>query len=85
REERDEILEGLHNHDVGASDYFPCIHLFPFIRERLGTEQGMFPIAESISTRTIALPFHGLLTGREIDLVAQTLELLLDRNRFSRR
>ncbi len=85
REERDEIIRGLKMHEIGAADYFPCIHLMPFIRERLGTRPGMFPIAESISSRTIALPFHGLLTEREIDIVAQTLELLLDRNTFSRR
>ncbi len=85
REERDEIIRGLKTHEIGAADYFPCIHLMPFIRERLGTHPGMFPIAESISSRTIALPFHGQLTEREIDLVAQTIELLLDRNTFSRR
>ena len=84
-EERDDIIAGLRTHEIGAADYFPCIHLLPFIRERLGTRVGMFPIAESISGRTIALPFHGLLTEREVDLVAQTLELLLDRNTFSRR
>ena len=85
REERDEIIRGLKTHEIGAADYFPCIHLMPFIRDRLGTHPGMFPIAESISSRTIALPFHGQLTEREIDLVAQTIELLLDRNTFSRR
>lgn len=79
REERDEVMEGLRLHDIGASDYFPCIHLMPFIRELLGTGAGMFPIAESISSRTLALPFHGQLTEREIDLVVQTLELLLGR------
>ncbi|USN98997.1 MAG: DegT/DnrJ/EryC1/StrS family aminotransferase [Phycisphaeraceae bacterium] len=85
REERDEIIDGFRAHDIGAADYFPCIHLLPFIRERLGTGPGQFPIAESISSRTIALPFHGQLTEREIELVAQTLELLLGRNTFSRR
>ncbi len=84
QEERDEIIEGLRTHDIGSSDYFPCIHLLPFIRERLGTGPGMFPIAESISSRTLALPFHGLLTDREIELVAQTLELLLGRQRLRR-
>jgi perosamine synthetase len=84
QEERDEIIEGLRTHDIGSSDYFPCIHLLPFIRERLGTGPGMFPIAESISSRTLALPFHGLLTDREIELVAQTLELLLGRQHLRR-
>lgn len=84
REERDEVIDGLRAHEIGSSDYFPCIHLLPFIRERLGTAPGMFPIAESISSRTLALPFHGLLTEREIELVSQTLELLLGRQNFRR-
>ena len=32
--------------DIGASDYFPCIHLQPFYRERFGFAAGSFPIAE---------------------------------------
>jgi len=84
-EERDELIDGLRQHEIGAADYFPCIHTAGFIMETCGTEPGMFPIAESISGRTIALPFHGLLTEREVDLVVQTLDMLLRRYRFGRR
>lgn len=84
REERDRVIQGLRNHDIGASDYFPCIHEMPFIRSLFGSEQPSFPIAESISGRTIALPFYGSLTDREIELVVQTLELLLGRQSFTR-
>ena len=85
REERDELIKGLRVHDIGASDYFPCIHEMPFIRAMFGSSPPSFPIAESISGRTIALPFHGGLTDREVDLVAQTLEVLLGRQEFGRR
>lgn len=84
REERDSIIRGLRNHEVGAADYFPCIHLQPFYREKHGFREGMFPIAESVSSRTIALPFHTKLSVREVDLVAQTLEVLLQREGLSR-
>lgn len=83
-EERDRIIRSLRNHDVGAADYFPCIHLQPFYREKFGFQQGMFPIAESVSQRTIALPFHNRLTAREVDLVAQTLELMISRENLRR-
>jgi len=83
-EERDRIIRGLRNHDVGAADYFPCIHLQPFYRERFGFERGMFPIAESVSQRTIALPFFNDLTEREVDLVSQTLEIMISRENLSR-
>ena len=84
REERDSVIRGLRNHDVGAADYFPCIHLQPFYREEYGFCEGMFPIAESVSSRTIALPFHTGISARDVDLVAQTLEVLLRREGLSR-
>ncbi|MEM9373012.1 MAG: DegT/DnrJ/EryC1/StrS family aminotransferase [Planctomycetota bacterium] len=84
REERDRVIQGLRNHDIGASDYFPCIHLQPFYREAFGHQEGAFPIAESVSNRTIAIPFFGDMTDREIDLVAQTIEIVIKRDELSR-
>lgn len=82
-QERDRIIKGLRAHDIGASDYFPCIHLQPHFRE-LGFGPGMFPICESVSNRTIALPFFNNLGEREIDLVCGTLELMLSRENIRR-
>jgi perosamine synthetase len=75
-EERDRIIAGLRRLDIGAGDYFPCIHLQPFYRD-LGYGPGAFPIAESVSQRTIALPFHNDLTEREVDHVCQALDVLI--------
>src|SRR5690606_3029964 len=84
REERDRIIAGMRRHDIGAADYFPCIHLQPFYRERFGYKPGDFPIAESVSQRTIALPFYNNLPGKDIELVAQTLELMISRENIKR-
>ncbi len=83
-EERDRIIRGMRNHDVGASDYFPCIHLQPFYRELFGFKPGMFPIAESVSGRTIALPFYNDLNPRDQDLVCQTLDVMIKRESLVR-
>ena len=64
QEERDRIIAGLRNHDVGAGDYFPCIHLQPFYQQQFGFRPGMFPIAESVSQRTIAVPFPSVISVR---------------------
>ncbi|MFN8817398.1 MAG: DegT/DnrJ/EryC1/StrS family aminotransferase [bacterium] len=84
REERDRIIAGLRRHDVGAADYFPCIHLQPFYRQQFGYAPGSFPIAESVAQRTLALPFFNNLTEREIDFVSQTLNLMLSRENLKR-
>jgi len=83
-QERDRIVQGMRRHEIGAANYFPCIHLQPFYRERFGYEPGAFPIAERASARTIALPFFNRLSEREIDLVAQTLELMISRENIKR-
>jgi len=83
-DDRDRVIAGLHNHDIGAAPYFPCIHLQPHYRKKYGYAEGDFPIAESVSQRTIALPFHSSLGEREIDLVVQTLDLMINRLDLSR-
>ncbi|GDX97943.1 polysaccharide biosynthesis protein [Phycisphaerae bacterium] len=82
-DERDRIIRGLRAHDIGASDYFPCIHLQTHFRE-LGFRPGMFPIAESVSNRTIALPFFNDMTQKDIDIVVGTLELMISRENLGR-
>jgi perosamine synthetase len=83
QEERDRIIAGMRNHDVGAADYFPCIHLQPFFRE-MGFGPGMFPIAEAVSQRTIALPFFNSMTSRDVEMVCATLEVMIGRENLSR-
>jgi len=85
REERDRVIAGLRIHEIGAGDYFPCIHLQPIYQRALGLPEGSFPIAESVSQRTIALPFFAGITPREVEIVAQTLELMISRENLSRR
>jgi perosamine synthetase len=82
--ERDNVIAGMRNHDVGAADYFPCIHLQPFYREEFGFEPGMFPIAESVSQRTIAVPFYNSLSQREVEIVCSTLEVMISRENLRR-
>ncbi len=83
-DDRNHIIEGLHRHDVGAADYFPPIPLLPYYQHRFGYKNGDYPVAESVSQRTIALPFFTRLTEREVDLVCQTLELMMTRIAFAR-
>lgn len=77
-EQRDQILQQMTNHDIQVSNYFPPVHLMPFIAEQFGYQQGDFPITESVSQRTIALPFHNHLNKDEIAAVCQNLRELLD-------
>jgi perosamine synthetase len=62
---------------IQVSNYFPPVHLQPFIAERYGRRLGDFPIAESASGRTIALPFHNHLTEQDVAVVCGVLRAVL--------
>ena len=79
---RDRVITGMRRHDIGCSNYFPPIHLQPFYKTQHGFAQGDFPITESISDRTIALPFFNQLDETQIDLVCHTLSVMLQRERL---
>ena len=83
--ERDRIIQGMHRHEIGSANYFPCIHLQPFYREQFGYKKGDYPIAEAVSSRTIALPFYNRLDGTSIELVVQTLKVMLQREQLLKR
>ncbi|MEO1235286.1 MAG: DegT/DnrJ/EryC1/StrS family aminotransferase [Planctomycetota bacterium] len=85
RTERDRIIQGLKRHDIGASNYFPCIHLQPFYQQQFGYQKGDYPIAESISERTIALPFFNRMDETQVELACHTLKVMIQREQLLKR
>jgi perosamine synthetase len=73
REDRDGVLQNLHSAGIGCRNYFSPIHLQPFYRQKFGFTPGDFPVSERVSDRTIALPFFGELTDRDILTVCDAL------------
>jgi perosamine synthetase len=76
--QRDRILQEMERQGIQVSNYFPPVHLQPFIVAQYGHEPGDFPIAESVSRRTIALPFYNRLTQDEVAIVCGVLRAVLD-------
>ncbi len=83
--ERDRIITGMRRHEIGASNYFPCIHLQPFYREMFGYKKGDYPASESISERTIALPFFNRMDETQVELVCHTLKVMIQREQLLKR
>jgi len=78
QQERDRILEDMKDKEIQVSNYFPPVHLQPFISEQFGYKKGDFPLTESVCERTIALPFYNNLTKDEVAIVCKTLKEVLD-------
>ena len=76
--DREGVIEKLESQGVQTARYLPCIHLQPYMRERFGFREGLCPVAEEVSARTLALPFHALLEEDDQAYVAQALASALD-------
>jgi perosamine synthetase len=79
RQQRDNILDAMRKAGIQVSNYFSPAHLQPFMVEKFGYKQGDFPITESVSNRTIALPFYNNLKREEVVFVSEQLKKNLDK------
>jgi perosamine synthetase len=71
---RDTVIEAMENEGIPARGYFAPVHNQKYMRKIFGDIRFDLPVTDSISSRTIALPFHNNLTEEEINTVVKTLE-----------
>jgi perosamine synthetase len=76
--DREAVIGSLEQRGVQTARYLPCIHLQPYMRERYGFREGMCPVAEAASARTLALPFHTSLDEGDQEYVAEVLRAALE-------
>jgi perosamine synthetase len=72
-ETRERVVAHFERERIGYNRYLPSIHLQPYMRERYGFREGMCPVSEDASSRTLALPFF---TGLERDAQERVTEAL---------
>ena len=75
--DRERVIGELDAAGVQTARYLPCIHLQPYMRERYGFREGLCPVAEELSGRTLALPFHARITEDDQGYVANVLRAAL--------
>jgi perosamine synthetase len=70
---RDKVMQYMLSHGIEVKPYFPCIHLQKPYRA-MGYHEGMYPVAEEIASRTLALPFWSDISEDEIIEVCRVLK-----------
>jgi len=70
---RERVIAAFERERIGYNRYLPSIHLQPYMRERFGFGEGMCPVAEDASARTLALPFFTALEAEAQERVAEVL------------
>ena len=71
--DREQVIRELERQGNASARYMPCIHLQPYKRERYGFGEGLCPVAEDASRRTLALPFHTALAAEDQERVVEAL------------
>jgi perosamine synthetase len=71
--DRSAVMARLTADGIATAPYLPSIHLQSYMRERYGFREGMFPVSEDCSARTMALPFHARLGREDQEQVAAAL------------
>jgi perosamine synthetase len=75
--DRDSIAKKLGTMGIPARPYFLPIHLQPYIMERFGYSEGIFPVTEDLGRRGLALPFSGVMEEGQVDRVCQALRQVI--------
>jgi perosamine synthetase len=70
---RGDVIDRLRREGVATAEYVPCIHLQPYMRERYGFATGLCPVAENVSSRTLALPFFTRIDASDQNRVVEVL------------
>ena len=68
------LINMLRDEQIGCNNYFPPIHLQPYMRERFGHVEGEFPVCEYVAARTLALPFFSRMKAAQVERVCQVVE-----------
>ena len=75
--DRDGVMARLAAEGIATAPYLPSIHLQSYMRELYGFGEGMLPVSEDCSARTMALPFHARLEREDQERVVEALRTAL--------
>ena len=69
--DRERVIAELDRQGIATSRYLPSIHLQAYMRERYGFSEGLCPVSEDLSQRTLALPFFTAIEAEDQERVAR--------------
>jgi perosamine synthetase len=75
--DREAVIAELAEQGIATSRYLPSIHLQAYMRERYGFRDGLCPVSEDLSRRTLALPFFTAIEPRDQERIAAALRAAL--------
>jgi perosamine synthetase len=74
---RDRVADMLLDAGIPVRPYFLPIHLQPYIASQFGYREGDYPVTEDLGKRSLAVPFSGIMTKAQVDLVCEVIDKVL--------
>jgi perosamine synthetase len=71
--DRDGVIRRLGEEGIACAPYLPSVHLQSYMRDRYGFGEGLCPVSEDVSARTMAIPFHARLAREDQERVVDAL------------
>jgi dTDP-4-amino-4,6-dideoxygalactose transaminase len=75
--DRDTVAAQLKENGIPCRPYFVPIHLQPYMTERFGYHEGDFPITEDLGRRGLAIPFSGVMTQEQVEMVCEAIKKVI--------
>lgn len=75
--DRDATAAALKENGIPCRPYFVPIHLQPYMAEKFGYQEGDFPITEDLGRRGLAIPFSGVMTEAQVEVVCKEIQRAL--------
>ncbi len=70
---RSEVFQALRAENIGVNVHYVPVHLHPYYRDRFGTKEGDFPVAEDAYERLISLPMFHSMTQQDMRDVIEAI------------
>lgn len=70
---RDELFQKLSERGIGLSVHYTPLHLLSYYKEKLGHNQGDYPVAERVYKEILSLPLFPSLKLSQIDYVVEQI------------
>jgi perosamine synthetase len=67
------VAQALAEHGVPSRPYFAPIHLQSYFQDQFGYTTGDFPVTEDLGSRSLALPFSGVMPEEDVEYVCSVL------------
>jgi len=81
--QRNEFIRRMNARGIGVSVHYFPIHLHRYFRDTFGYRRGMFPKAEQIGDRVVALPLYPKLKAAEADYVIRSVKHIAAELKFA--